>query len=122
MTTQRYGRNFNVLAMGKVTGTNSTNSTSITYKTFDNTTLTVARLNKGLYRIYVPSAWNLRNDEYLVLLSGYGYVYNNSSYPAKATLIAATSEYFDVRVSDDDSSNDGSFMFTVTNMQDWIGI
>ena len=40
----------------------------------------------------------------------------------KATLIAATSEYFDVRVSDDDSSNDGSFMFTVTNMLDWIGI
>lgn len=122
MTTKRYGRNFNVLAMGKVTGTNSTNSTSITYKTFDNTTLTVARLNTGLYRIYVPSEWNLRNDEYLVLLSGYGYVYNNSSSPAKATLIAATSEYFDVRVSDDASSNDGSFMFTVTNMQDWVGI
>lgn len=112
MTTSRYGRNLNVLAQGIVSGYSS--GASISYKSFDDTTLSVSRLDVGKYRVYVPSAWGLMTDSYIVMMTGYG------GGLMKASLLTRSTTYFDVEVSDDASRNDGSFMFQIINLNDWL--
>lgn len=111
-TNSRYGRKLNVLAQGVVSGYSSW--ASIRYKSFDDTTLSVSRLDVGKYRITMPSAWGLVADSYMVMMTGYG------SGLMKASLLARSTTYFDVEVSDDSTRNDGSFMFQIINLNDWI--
>lgn len=110
-TNSRYGRKLNVLAQGIVSGYSS--GASISYKSFDDTTLSVSRLDVGKYRVYVPTAWGLMTDSYIVMMTGYGGV-------MKASLLTRSTTYFDVAVSDDESRNDGSFMFQIINLNDWL--
>jgi hypothetical protein len=112
MTTSRYGRNLNVLAQGIVYGTSS--GASISYKSFDNGTLSVSRLDVGKYRINFPSAWGLIVGSYIVNMTGYlgGLM--------KASLLEPGASYFVVEVSDDESRNDGAFSFQIINLNDWL--
>lgn len=112
MTTSRYGRNLNVLAQGIVYGTSS--GASISYKSFDNGTLSVSRLDVGKYRINFPSAWGLIVGSYIVNMTGYlgGLM--------KASLLEPGASYFVVEVSDDASRNDGAFSFQIINLNDWL--
>lgn len=115
MTDAKYGRRLNALAMGIVTGTSS--GASISYKTYDNlSTLSVSRLSTGKYRVYFPSSWKLISGSYIVMMTGYG------GGVMKATLLETSTSYFTVEVSDDASVNDGSFMFMMLNMNDWMEI
>ena len=111
-TNSRYGRKLNVLAQGIVSGYSS--GASISYKSFDDTTLSVSRLDEGKYRVYVPTAWGLMTDSYIVMMTGYG------GGLMKASLLTRSTTYFDVEVSDDASRNDGSFMFQIINLNDWL--
>lgn len=111
-TNSRYGRKLNVLAQGIVSGYSS--GASISYKSFDDTTLSVSRLDVGKYRVYVPTAWGLMTDSYIVMMTGYG------GGLMKASLLTRSTTYFDVEVSDDASCNDGSFMFQIINLNDWL--
>ena len=108
MTTSRYGRNLNVLAQGIVYGTSS--GASINYKSFDNGTLSVSRLDVGKYRINFPSAWGLIVGSYIVNMTGYlgGLM--------KASLLEPGASYFVVEV----SRNDGAFSFQIINLNDWL--
>ncbi|MGM9753828.1 MAG: hypothetical protein ACI3ZK_07265 [Candidatus Cryptobacteroides sp.] len=120
-TNKSYGRKQNVLAFGTVTGQTSSGSCSMNYKTFDGRTLSCQRISTGRYSIYFPTAWNLSADDYIVILTGYGYVMENSNNtsPVKATLTVKTSSYFVVDISDDDTRNDGSFQFQIINIKDF---
>ena len=117
MTTYAYGRQLNVLAQGLVSGYSS--GASISYKTFDGKTMSVSRIGEGRYRVYIPSNWFSSSGDYIVMATGYGYAAGSTTLPIKPTLISRTTTYFDVDVSDDASRNDGSFMFQITNMNDW---
>lgn len=112
MTTSRYGRNLNVLAQGVVSGYSS--GASISYKSFDDGSLSVSRLGEGRYRVNVPSNWGLIAGSYIVMATGKG------STPIKATVVNLQSTYFEVDTSDDESRNDGSFIFQITNLNDWL--
>lgn len=113
MTTSKYGRKLNVLAQGIVTGYSS--GASISYKSYDNaSTLSVSRQGTGKYRVNFPSNWGLITGSYIVMMTGYG------SGLMKATLLEAGTSYFIAEVSDDSSANDGSFMFQIINLNDWI--
>lgn len=112
MTTSRYGRNLNVLAQGVVSGYSS--GASISYKSFDDGSLSVSRLGEGRYRVNVPSNWGLIAGSYIVMATGKGYA------PIKATVVNLQSTYFEVDTSDDESRNDGSFIFQITNLNDWL--
>ena len=113
MTTSKYGRKLNVLAQGIVTGYSS--GASISYKSYDNaSTLSVSRQGTGKYRVNFPSNWGLITGSYIVMMTGYG------SGLMKATLLEAGTSYFIAEVSDDSSSNDGSFMFQIINLNDWL--
>lgn len=113
MTTSKYGRKLNVLAQGIVTGYSS--GASISYKSYDNaSTLSVSRKGTGKYRVNFPSNWGLITGSYIVMMTGYG------SGLMKATLLEAGTSYFIAEVSDDSSANDGSFMFQIINLNDWL--
>lgn len=113
MTTSKYGRKLNVLAQGIVTGYSS--GASISYKSYDNaSTLSVSRQGTGKYRVNFPSNWGLKTGSYIVMMTGYG------SGLLKATLLEAGTSYFIAEVSDDSSANDGSFMFQIINLNDWL--
>lgn len=113
MTTSKYGRKLNVLAQGIVTGYSS--GASISYKSYDNaSTLSVSRQGTGKYRVNFPSNWGLITGSYIVMMTGYG------SGLIKATLLEAGTSYFIAEVSDDTSANDGSFMFQIINLNDWL--
>lgn len=113
MTTSKYGRKLNVLAQGIVTGYSS--GASISYKSYDNaSTLSVSRQGTGKYRVNFPSNWGLITGSYIVMMTGYG------SGLMKATLHEAGTSYFIAEVSDDSSANDGSFMFQIINLNDWL--
>ena len=113
MSTSKYGRKLNVLAQGIVTGYSS--GASISYKSYDNaSTLSVSRQGTGKYRVNFPSNWGLITGSYIVMMTGYG------SGLMKATLLKAGTSYFIAEVSDDSSANDGSFMFQIINLNDWL--
>lgn len=115
MTSKKYGKNMKFLAQGTVT-VSSTSSYSVKYQTFDGNTITVSRLGKGQYRVYLPSGWNM-SGYYQVFLSGIYSAVENT--PIYATLKALYSYYFDVYTADDSSTNDGSFNFLVVSTGDW---
>lgn len=113
MATSKYGRKLNVLAQGIVTGYSS--GASISYKSYDNaSTLSVSRQGTGKYRVNFPSNWGLITGSYIVMMTGYG------SGLMKATLLEAGTSYFIAEVSNDSSANDGSFMFQIINLNDWL--
>ena len=115
MTTGKYGKYLQVLASGIVTGT--TSSASIRYNTFDGSTaVSVSRLGRGQYRVYLPSAWGLAS-KYMVVATGiYSTAEDTPIYP---TVKAIYSYYFDIYTQDDASRNDGSFNFMVISTNNW---
>lgn len=115
MTSKKYGKNMKFLAQGTVT-VSSTSSYSVKYQTFDGSSITVSRLGKGQYRIYMSSSWNM-SGYFQVFLSGIFSAVDNT--PIYATLKALYSYYFDVYTADDSSTNDGSFSFLVVSTGDW---
>lgn len=120
MTESRYGRKLNALAMGIVTGSSS--KTSISYKTFDGTTMSVSRTGEGQYRVNFSSTWFNSANDCIAIVTGLGYSQGSSKAPIKATVIGRYSSYITVNTSDDASRNDGSFMFIILNINDWLGI
>ncbi len=117
MTTYRYGRELKILATGTVTGTGS--GASISYKTFDGSTLSVSRTGTGIYKITMPSNWFASASDCRVILTGVGAIVGGTN-AIKATLYARTTTSITVHTADDSSNNDGSFDFMITNYNDWI--
>lgn len=137
ITNRAYGRTKKVLAYGRVNGTSS--GASITYRTFDGSTLSVTRLGTGVYEIRAPRKWFLSKedgilklDSVFVTLTGIGYSYddNQKVSPIKATFWGATEDEIfgvdipdniciEVHTSDDNSVNDGSFNFEISNFDDF---
>lgn len=115
MTTSRYGKFQQILVTGIVTGT--TSSASIRYRCFDGSkSVSVSRLGKGMYRVYLPSSWSL-SSRYIVMATGiYSTAEDTPIYP---TVKAIYSYYFDIYTQDDASRNDGSFNFQVISTADW---
>lgn len=137
MTNRAYGRTKKVLAYGRVNGTSS--GASITYRTFDGSTLSVTRLGTGVYEIRAPRKWFLgkedgilKLDSVFVTLTGIGSSYDDNQHvsPIKATFWGATKDEIfgvdipdniciEVHTSDDNSVNDGSFNFEISNFDDF---
>lgn len=108
-TTSNYERPF-LLAQGIVKCT--ANGASLeSYKTYDGSSLTVSRRDVGRYRVAFP--WYIASNRYIVMLTAYEDTVNGS--PAKASLRAIQSTFFDVDISDDSTRNDGSFIFQMIN-------
>ena len=112
---------------------------SIKYRTFDGSTLSVNRLSTGRYEIIAPRKWFLSKedgsldlDAVFVTLTGIGYSYddNQKVSPIKATFWGASRRNIlgvdiendiciEVHTSDDETANDGSFNFEISNFDDF---
>lgn len=117
MTSSRYGRFLKCLAMGMVTGTNS--GASISYKTFDGSTMGVSRLAEGQYQLSFSGSWFNSGNDCMAMLTGYGFSYGGGTAPIKPTITGKGTTYLTVHTSDNSTRNDGSFMFMIFNMNDW---
>lgn len=126
----KFGRQKKVLAYGKVEGTPT--AAYIKYKTFDGSQdIRVTRNFVGTYVIYIPdNGWFSDKDDIFITLTGVGHCYdknNVGSSPAKATVldIAEVSSTYGggfniaIEVSDDETPNDGSFNFELSNFSDF---
>ena len=126
----KFGRQKKVLAYGKVEGTPT--AAYIKYKTFDGSQgIKVTRNFVGTYVIYIPdNGWFSDKDDIFITLTGVGHCYdknNVGSSPAKATVlnIAEVSSTYGggfniaIEVSDDETPNDGSFNFELSNFSDF---
>lgn len=126
----KFGRQKKVLAYGKVEGTPT--AAYINYKTFDGSQgIRVTRNFVGTYVIYIPdNGWFYDKDDIFVTLTGVGHCYdknNVGSSPAKASVLGITqvsSTYgggfnITIEVSDDETPNDGSFNFEISNFSDF---
>lgn len=126
----KFGRQKKVLAYGKVEGTPT--AAYINYKTFDGSQgIKVTRNFVGTYVIYIPdNGWFYDKDDIFVTLTGVGHCYDKNnvvSSPAKATVLNITqvsSTYgggfnIAIEVSDDETPNDGSFNFELSNFSDF---
>ena len=99
----------------------------MTFKTMRKSILNVERTGKGLYKVSIPSGWNLDN-EYMVMATGKGYCMNPdltmSDKPALASVIEqgipySGNPYFTVAITDGTALKDGSFFFTMYSTADW---
>mgnify|MGYP000340475100 FL=1 len=113
VTSGAKGRHPLILAIGRISGTNSGASISGTWWDGKSITsiLSVSRQAEGKYRVSFSSS-NIPSG-YRVMLTGYGTVYNNSDSPVKGTIMALSTTYFDVWTSDDSTRNDGSCEFII---------
>lgn len=113
VTSGAKGRHPLILAIGRISGTNSGASISGTWWDGKSITsiLSVSRQAEGKYRVSFSSS-NIPSG-YRVMLTGYGTVYNSSDSPVKGTIMALSTTYFDVWTSDDSTRNDGSCEFII---------
>lgn len=119
MTKYSYGRVLKILAQGQVWGWNN-GAAMVEQRTFDGSSLGVERIGEGQYKVTFPTKWIHAKENYIVMITGFGYA-QGASTPIKASLAQREFGYFIVDTSDDDSRNDGSFFFQMTNLNDWGG-
>lgn len=125
MTTYRYGRPLNCLAMGKVTVDGSSIQAAVGLS-FDGSELTVRRIATGRYRITLPSGWVSKPEFLFVMAVGTDGINGGASESGdankvvKATVCNLQAGQFDICTSDDATANDGSFQFFVFNLGDWL--
>ena len=134
-TNYNFGREVTPLAMGRVTGADTSASFAIC-KTVnkDNATVDGSHVMKvdyagttGHYYLYCPKSWFVSADYIGVHLTGFGYVSGSTTAPAGADVVAITSTTLsgyqvwriEVVVHDDDTPNAGSFFFQLYNMAQW---
>ena len=118
-TVSRYGHHMKMLAVGRVTGTAS--GATISYHSFDGTTLTVSRGGTGVYTVsWNNNSWFADANSVFAMVCGYGVIVENNDNPLYASVKTQTKTSITVQTADDDSRNDGSFSFFLMNFDDWI--
>ena len=117
-TQSKYGRHMKMLAVGRVTGSSS--GASVSYHTFDGSTMSVTRDGQGIYTLsWSNSNWYAEASHVFVMVCGYG-VIDRGSNPLYASVKTQTKTSITVQTADDDSRNDGAFNFFLMNFNDWI--
>ena len=118
VTANRYGRSFKVMATGRVTGSSS--GASVSYHTFDGTTMTVTRDAEGVYTLsWDNNSWFSSSGNVFALVTAYGTPVD-SNYACFAFIKEQTRTSITVWVADDYTPGDGSFNFLISNFSDWI--
>ena len=117
-TVSRYGHHMKMLASGRVTGSSS--GASVSYHTFDGSTMSVTRDDVGIYTLsWSNNNWYADSGHVFVMVCGYGII-DGGSGPLYASVKSQTKTSITVQTADDDSRNDGAFNFFLMNFNDWI--
>lgn len=117
-TERCYGHHMKMLASGRVTGSSS--GASVSYHTFDGSTMSVTRDDIGIYTLsWGNYNWYEESGHVFVMVCGYGIVDGGSS-PVFASVKSQTKTSITVQTADDATRNDGAFNFFLMNFNDWI--
>ena len=116
-TQNRYGHPMKMLAVGRVTGTGS--GASVSYHTFDGSTMSVTRNGEGTYTVsWSNSGWFASSDHVFAIATGGSN--SNGDGHVFASITNRTTTSITVKTADDSSLNDGTFNFFIMNFNDWI--
>jgi hypothetical protein len=115
MTESKRGSLQKVLAQGTVIVSKPANVpiAKITYKTYDNSTMSVNRLGVGQYQVL----HTIGNSNYTVMLTGFFSTVDNTE--IWGTIYNIASNSFTIWTQDDTTQNDGSFNFQIISTVDW---
>jgi hypothetical protein len=106
-----------MLAVGRVTGTGS--GASVSYHTFDGSTMSVTRNGEGTYTVsWSNSGWFASSDHVFAIATGGSN--SNGEGHVFASITNRTTTSITVKTADDSSLNDGTFNFFIMNFNDWI--
>lgn len=132
VTEYRYGRETRCLLMGRITITSSsvyfnkvicydgTKATSGSSMAVKDGSVSLSRVSTGRCIMTIPSAWFNTKEDMMIQATGFGFVEDSSSSSCKATATPTGVATIRFDVSDDASNNNGSFMFAIYNMGDWM--
>ena len=135
MTEKAYGMKNHCIAMGRVNGRNST-GTSVAgsaYR-FDNqaetnppTTMSIMRVEEGIYKLIIPSSWKLTESSIQVQLTPIGMVKGRDDIYLQNVGVKEFEKTNDgyvsgivIYCSDDNSPNDGDFYYAIYNMEQYL--
>lgn len=106
---------------GRVTYNSSSKAYSVSTaysKSFDSVFPTATRQSDGKVRLTFPSSWvsalSPSASNLIINATGYGYISGSTSNLIKANVLAITSSYIDIGLSDDQSPNDGDFLINIS--------
>lgn len=106
---------------GRVTYNSSSKAYSVSTaysKSFDGVFPTATRQDEGKVRLTFPSAWvsalSPSASNMIINVAGFGYISGSTSNLIKANVLAITSSYIDIGLSDDQSANDGDFLINIS--------
>ncbi|KAA6347960.1 hypothetical protein EZS27_004585 [termite gut metagenome] len=117
MPNNKYGSEQKYLAQGSVVVSKSGSNivTSLKYKTFDGSTMSVNRTGVGTYVV----SHSFNTTDYTVMLTGVFSAVDGTDKEVWAMLYSVSTYSFVVLTQDDPSQNDGSFNFQVISTTDW---
>ncbi len=126
-TESKYGHPMKMLAVATVEVTKIDDdhfTPSISYHTFDGSTMSVSRTEKGIYVVtWSNNSWFKDSTSVFAMVCGYGTIKDyNATTPLYASVKEKTRTSITIQVADDDSRNDGGFSFFLMNFDDWVYI
>ena len=120
MTTKAYGRHMKVLAQGVINC--GAKPTFGKYYTFDATTLSAERQSTGTFKVTLPAAWGLSDNEYVVLLTTLGRTSSNNVIVSSVKETRSGYFVFDCESVQANYIDDAKVMFLISNQSDFVNV
>ena len=132
MTEKAYGMENRCIMMGRILGRTTSDGTKVSGKgyRFDGNsvnapTVGLTRQTDGVYKLTIPTSWNLTEDSIQVQVTPIGYIKDGSNMLLNASVrsFEKTSGVISAiifQLSDDQSTNDGDLFFAIYNMEQYL--
>ena len=132
MTEKAYGMENRCIMMGRILGRTTSDGTKVSGKgyRFDGNsvnapTVGLTRQTDGVYRLTIPTSWNLTEDSIQVQVTPIGYIKDGSNMLLNASVrsFEKTNGVISAiifQLSDDQTTNDGDLFFAIYNMEQYL--
>ena len=132
MTEKAYGMENRCIMMGRILGRTTSDGTKVSGKgyRFDGNsvnapTVGLTRQTDGVYRLTIPTLWNLTEDSIQVQVTPIGYIKDGSNMLLNASVrsFEKTNGVISAiifQLSDDQTTNDGDLFFAIYNMEQYL--
>ena len=129
MTSGGYGAEQRVVMMGRINGRTTSDGTKVSgvgYK-FDGTltSLSLTREDEGIYKLTIPSTWNIQPDGIQVQVTPIGFIKDGTNMILNGSVRGFETSNGNIsavifQLSDDQTTNDGDLFFSIYNMKDLL--
>jgi hypothetical protein len=132
MTEKAYGMENRCIMMGRILGRTTSDGTKVSGKgyRFDGNsvnapTVGLSRQTDGVYKLTIPTSWNLTEDSIQVQVTPIGYIKDGSNMLLNASVrsFEKTNGVISAiifQLSDDQTTNDGDLFFAIYNMEQYL--